>query len=106
MKIEEFTALTEAEVAQRGEALRALWLEAHGDWDGAHAAAQSAGDTGDRAGDWVHAYLHRVEGDQGNANYWYHRAGRRGPASCTSLASERAEIVKALWSRGIFADGV
>ena len=46
------------------DALRALWLDAHGDWDGAHEAAQ-ADEGGD--GDWVHAYLHRKEGDGGNA---------------------------------------
>jgi hypothetical protein len=52
-------------------ALRALWLDARGDWDGAHDAAQA--DEGG-AGDWVHAYLHRKEGDPGNAAYWYRRA--------------------------------
>jgi hypothetical protein len=46
------------------QALRALWLDARGDWDGAHDAAQA--DEGG-AGDWVHAYLHRKEGDAGNA---------------------------------------
>ena len=46
------------------DALRALWLDAQGDWDGAHEAAQ-ADEGGD--GDWVHAYLHRKEGDGGNA---------------------------------------
>jgi hypothetical protein len=58
-------------------ALRALWLEARGDWDGAHDSAQA--DEGG-AGDWVHAYLHRKEGDLGNAAYWYRRARkfRRG----------------------------
>jgi hypothetical protein len=55
-------------------ALRALWLDAHGDWDGAHEAAQA--DEGG-AGDWVHAYLHRKEGDTGNAAYWYRRARKQ-----------------------------
>jgi hypothetical protein len=54
-------------------ALRALWLEARGDWEQAHALAQGARS---RDGDWVHAYLHRKEGDAGNAAYWYSRAGR------------------------------
>ena len=97
MTNEAFIGLAEAEVAARGEALRALWLEARGDWDGAHAAAQRAGDAGDRAGDWVHAYLHRVEGDEGNAAYWYARAGRKMPASGTSFAAERAGILAELW---------
>ena len=55
------------------DALRALWLDARGNWDGAHDAAQA--DEGG-VGDWVHAYLHRKEGDVGNAAYWYQRAGR------------------------------
>lgn len=54
-------------------ALLALWHEARGEWDRAHELAQAAGG---RAGDWVHAYLHRKEGDEGNAGYWYARAGK------------------------------
>jgi hypothetical protein len=54
-------------------ALRALWWDAKGDWDRAHDAAQS--DEGAQAA-LVHAYLHRKEGDPGNAGYWYRRAGR------------------------------
>ena len=44
-----------------------------GDWTRAHESAQQDGGT---AGSWVHAYLHRKEGDQGNAAYWYNRAGK------------------------------
>jgi hypothetical protein len=73
------------------DALRALWLDAHSDWDGAHEAAQA--DEGG-AGDWVHAYLHRKEGDAGNAAYWYRRAGK--PVRRTSLDEEWAEIADAL----------
>jgi hypothetical protein len=54
--------------------LQALWLDAVGDWDGAHEAIQ---DEGDRASAAVHAYLHRKEGDLWNARYWYKNAGRR-----------------------------
>jgi hypothetical protein len=72
-------------------ALRALWLDAKGDWDGAHDAAQA--DEG-RAGDWVHAYLHRKEGDAGNAAYWYRRA--RQPVSRASLDQEWEAIAEAL----------
>lgn len=53
--------------------LHALWHDAHGDWDRAHSIAQEI-ETPDAA--WVHAYLHRKEGDAPNAGYWYHRAGR------------------------------
>ena len=72
-------------------ALAALWLDAKGDWNGAHRAAQA--DAG-RAGDWVHAYLHRKEGDAGNAAYWYRRAGK--PVCRTSLDEEWAAIAEAL----------
>lgn len=51
--------------------LQALWWEAKGDWTRAHELSQEAES---REGDRVHAYLHRVEGDAGNAAYWYARA--------------------------------
>jgi hypothetical protein len=72
-------------------ALQALWLEARGDWDGAHDSAQA--DEGG-AGDWVHAYLHRKEGDSGNAAYWYRRA--RKPVCRTSVDDEWAAIASEL----------
>lgn len=53
--------------------LLALWHDAKGDWEAAHAIAQSK--EGTKAYDRLHAYLHRVEGDTWNANYWYRRAG-------------------------------
>jgi hypothetical protein len=56
--------------------LQALLLDASGDWGGAHGIAQKVYD---RDGSWVHAYLHRKEGDMGNAGYWYHNAGRTLP---------------------------
>ncbi|MGD0563290.1 MAG: hypothetical protein ABSA66_09380 [Roseiarcus sp.] len=62
-----------------GPALQALWRDAKGDWDGAHRLAQVDESA---AGCWVHAYLHRKEGDAGNAAYWCRRAGKplcRGP---------------------------
>jgi hypothetical protein len=73
------------------DALRALWLDARGNWDGAHDTAQA--DEGG-AGDWVHAYLHRKEGDAGNAAYWYRRA--RKPVCRTSLDEEWAAIASEL----------
>ncbi|HXY52198.1 MAG TPA: hypothetical protein VEI01_22310 [Terriglobales bacterium] len=54
-------------------ALAGLWWDAKGDWKRAHESAQRDEGT---AGSWVHAYLHRKEGDQGNAAYWYRRAGK------------------------------
>jgi hypothetical protein len=71
--------------------LLALWWEARGDWAAAHEAAQ-AGEDADSA--WVHALLHRREGDLANADYWYRRAGRPRPAG--SLEAEWAAIAEAL----------
>ena len=72
-------------------ALVALWHDGRGDWDAAHGVAQEIeGPTGA----WVHAYLHRKEGDLGNAGYWYARASKaaaRGP-----LDAEWEAIVTAL----------
>jgi len=75
-------------------ALQALWWDARDDWDKAHALAQA--DEGG-AGDWVHAYLHRKEGDAANAGYWYRRAGK--PASRGPLAEEWAAIAASLLAR-------
>lgn len=71
--------------------LEALWWEAKGDWTRAHEIAQEI-DSGDAA--WVHAYLHRREGDTGNAAYWYRRAGR--PLCREALDEEWIEIVSVL----------
>jgi hypothetical protein len=58
-------------------ALKALWWAKKGNWDTAHRLVM---DETSRAAAWVHAYLHRVEGDEDNARYWYRRA-RRKPAT-------------------------
>ena len=73
--------------------LQALWHDARGDWDRAHTCAQE--DHG-RDGSWVHAYLHRKEGDLGNAGYWYARAGRKMPAKSVTLETEWAAIATEL----------
>jgi hypothetical protein len=72
--------------------LLALWHDA-GDWDRAHSIAQ---DVDDADGALVHAYLHRKEGDLGNAGYWYRRARR--PVATDSLQSEWERIVTELLS--------
>ncbi len=72
-------------------ALAGLWWDAKGNWTKAHESAQQ--DEGP-AGSWVHAYLHRKEGDAPNADYWYRRAGKTRPQS--SLEQEWVEIVEAL----------
>ena len=73
--------------------LQALWHDVRGDWERAHEVCQRAKS---RDGDWVHAYLHRKEGDRGNAGYWYARAGRSLPAENRDLETEWAEMVAAL----------
>ncbi|HVW20414.1 MAG TPA: hypothetical protein VHC86_04300 [Opitutaceae bacterium] len=77
-------------------ALAALWHDARGDWGRAHECAQE-----DRsaAGSWVHAYLHRKEGDAGNAGYWYARAGRAAPRGL-SLEEEWSAIARELLAAG------
>ncbi|MDF7809012.1 hypothetical protein P4E94_16310 [Pontiellaceae bacterium B12219] len=71
--------------------IQALEAERAGDWDKAHHIVQ---DIHSEEAAWVHAYLHRVEGDPGNAAYWYRRAGR---AECnTSLAEEWQALFDAL----------
>jgi hypothetical protein len=76
-------------------AVEALWWDAKGDWKRAHRLAQMQ-DDGDGA--WVHAYLHRKEGDQSNARYWYRKAGK-APATIP-LAEEWRAIARALLARG------
>jgi hypothetical protein len=72
-------------------ALRALWHDARGDWNAAHETAQSVDD---ESGAWVHAYLHRKEGDAANAAYWYRRA--RQPVATDALVAEWDRIASAL----------
>jgi hypothetical protein len=74
------------------EPLQALWWDKSGDWQRAHEAV--AADEDSREAAWVHAYLHRREGDLGNASYWYRRANR--PAATASLEAEWDEIAAAL----------
>jgi hypothetical protein len=71
--------------------LNALWYDAKGEWNKAHELIQ---DVEDKNASWIHAYLHRKEGDNANADYWYSRAGKkRYPGS---LEKEWEEIVAAL----------
>jgi len=77
--------------AELSPPLRALWEDAKGNWNAAHAVAQ---DIDTKAGSWIHAYLHRKEGDLGNAGYWYRRAGQA--TADDTLDEEWARIVNAL----------
>lgn len=69
--------------------LQALWYDAKGDWEKSHELAQAQNDDN---GAWVHAYLHRKEGDRSNAAYWYKRAWR--PFPNLSTENEWDEIVR------------
>jgi hypothetical protein len=71
--------------------LKALWYDAKGEWDKAHSLIQ---DVDDKKASWIHAYLHRKEGDTANADYWYRRAGKQRTSD--SLEEEWEQIVTAL----------
>ena len=72
---------------------RTLWFAKAGQWDAAHDLCQEIQGS---AGSWIHAYLHREEGDHANAAYWYARAGKPVPIPATLLADEWLEIATAL----------
>ncbi|HUI84738.1 MAG TPA: hypothetical protein VL240_10965 [Candidatus Binatia bacterium] len=97
MTLEEFRASLSRDEPPRnlGPALAGLWWDARGNWKQAHESAQQ--DEGP-AGAWVHAYLHRKEGDSANAGYWYRRADRT-PAQ-SSLEEEWLAITQSLLSAG------
>jgi len=78
-----------------GSLLRALWHDAKGDWSRAHDIVQ---DEDGRDAAWVHAYLHRLEGDAGNAAYWYRQAKK--PVATGAPEPEWDAIVGALLDRG------
>jgi hypothetical protein len=76
--------------------LQALWQEAKGNWDAAHKLVQSR--EGEARSDWVHAYLHRREGDLNNAGYWYRRAGKA--VATVSLEAEWDMVTETLLAAG------
>jgi len=92
-QFQDSTAASEP-VSELPLALTALWWDAKGDWAKAHECAQQS-ESPDHA--WVHAYLHRKEGDIDNARYWYGRAGRS--VFSGSLEEEWKEIAKELLDR-------
>ena len=93
MDLKTFKASTEKNKPPKdiSPCLEAMWYQANGNWDDAHRIAQSEKSP---AGSWVHAFLHRVEGDIGNASYWYRLADR--PVCTSSLNDEWEKIVVAL----------
>jgi hypothetical protein len=90
--LDEFRAtLSDTSPPNVSPALIALWHDARGDWEKAHDVAQ---DVDGDSGSWVHAYLHRKEGDLGNAGYWYRQARR--PVANNALSDEWNGIVATL----------
>jgi hypothetical protein len=84
--------LLQRDLSPGGEGpLEAVWQGARGEWKTAHALVQ---DDTSAEGAWVHAWLHRIEGDDANAAYWYRRAHR--PAFTGSIDTEARAIVDAL----------
>jgi hypothetical protein len=88
MTFEEFQG---ADCARWKGPLLALWFAGRGEWERAHEVAQ---EIEDRDGAWVHAHLHRQEGDAANASYWYRRAGR--PVATAAIQAEWEAMVREL----------
>lgn len=93
MTLEEFAQSIETEddpPEDLTDALQALWLAKKGRWEDSHNIAQ---DMPDKLGSWIHALLHTIEGDLGNAGYWYSLAGQ--PAiEVSQIDSEWERIAK------------
>ncbi len=80
------TAVTRADLAAACDSALAA------DWAGAHAIVQRA--EGDRIADWIHAVLHKIEGDEPNARYWYHQAGQ--PFTAYANPADELRAIKAV----------
>lgn len=93
MKLDEFIKSVHEGTMPEGlsGALQALWQAQAGNWEQAHNIAQ---DIHDKDGSWIHAHLHREEGDEFNAGYWYNKAGK--PHCTLSLEEERIQIIQSL----------
>ena len=91
MNLEHFEASLSGEAPPLSPPLLAMWHASRNEWDAAHRIVQAEKDA-DSA--WVHAFLHRLEGDLGNARYWYRRSGRAEPEQ--PPAQERSAIIAAL----------
>ena len=91
MTLEEFKQQNPEQIQSYPLAIQALWHEYQGDWNKSHKLIDRESD---RDCAWVHAYLHRKEGDLWNARYWYRRSGQ--PESKLSLNEERQQITQAL----------
>jgi hypothetical protein len=95
MEVEEFQVSLSADAPQVEMSLpqQALWWAGKGNWERAHECVQQR--EGDPDCDLVHAYLHRLEGDLGNAAYWYRRAGH--PVATDLLKAEWDALVEQMF---------
>ena len=93
MQLEDFIQSIKEETSPEvlSEPLQAMWHARKGNLDKAHNIVQSIST---ELGSWIHAYLHRVEGDLSNADYWYKRAGK--PPHLGSTEAEANEIVNSI----------
>ena len=93
MQLEDFIKSIKEKSPSEGlsEPLQAMWYARKENWDKAHNIAQSIST---ELGSWIHAYLHRVEGDLSNADYWYKRAGK--PPHSGSTEAEADDIVNSI----------
>ena len=93
MQFDEFINSTKEDAPPQtlSEPLQAMWYARKGDWETAHNIAQSISS---ELGSRIHAYLHRVEGDLSNADYWYKRAGK--PPHSGSTEAEADDIVNSI----------
>ncbi len=95
MTLEDLLASVERDAApptSLSSPLRALWLAKKGRWDDSHDVVN---DLPTSMGSWIHAHLHRIEGDLGNAAYWYARAGRDAIRTQHDLDGEWRDLVLA-----------
>jgi len=95
LKIKEFEkSLSESSPPSHfSEELKSLWHAKKDHWEEAHSIAQ---DIDNANGYWIHAYLHRVEGDLGNANYWYRQSGKAMPS--VSLSEELEVLIQSFFN--------
>lgn len=94
MNTEEFLRLIEKQRScpqTLPKALQAMWYDKKGDWNKAH---EILGNASDADSAWVHAYLHRKEGDLNNTRYWYQRSGQ--PEFLGELSQEWEQITSVL----------
>lgn len=82
-------SLTNSSPPEVSPLLQAMWYDGNGNWNKAHDIAQ---EINSREGSWIHAYLHRKEGDLSNAQYWYYKAKRIMHAH--TLQQEWEELVQ------------